>query len=216
MSNISNTHSVQSYVVGKTKPLDGQRLSKITYKTDKSTGIKPDSKCVSIPVTKWEEVEPHISSLKGEFLTVVHKAQDAIVRNKVEAGAKEITSEAIALPAVISYLLEESGRLTGEVIREWFKDTLSDTLLVTFASKLGIAEDAAPTKEQEEKLAKIIKGYEDSFAKLASGAATFNEMQKTNMLKALDFIEEDDALKSRFVDRLTKKEVKEDDLLMAL
>jgi len=215
MSNISNTHSVQAYVIGKSKPLEGQRLAKVTYKTDKETGIKPESKCVSIPVLGWSEVEPHLSALKGEFLAVVHKAQDAIIRNAVESGKSEIVQEDISIQAVIAHLLTESGRLSGDTIREWFKDSLRDPLLVAFASKLGIPDDAAPTAAQEEKLSKILRGYEDSFAKLASPNAAFNQLQRDNMLKALEFVDSDDALASRFVERLNKKD-DSDDLLMSL
>lgn len=216
MSLISNTHSVIAFESGKTKPLDGQRLAKVTYKVDKKTGIKPDSKAVSIPMLTWEHLEPqHIQALKGEFMASLHKIQDAIVRNKVESGASSIHEDDIGLDAIIRYTLEESGRITGDVIRGWFQDSIREPLMLAFASKLGIAEDATPTKEQEDKLSKILKGYEDSFAKLASGAASFNEAQKTNMLKALEFAEDDDALASRFTERLSK--VKSDDeLLMAL
>src|SRR5512139_3592768 len=210
MSIISSIHTVTSYTSGKTKPLDGQRLAKVTYKIDKATGIKPDSKAVSIPVIGWNEIEPHLNALKGEFISVVHKVQDSIVRSKVEAGAASISDDTISMSAVVAYLLEESGRLTGDVIRGWYADTLKEPLMLAFASKLGIPEDAAPTAEQEEKLAKIIKGYEDSFAKLASGAATFNDMQKQNMLKALEFAEYDDSLATRFTERLSKQNKSDD------
>ena len=216
MSLISNTHSVIAFESGKTKPLDGQRLAKVTYKVDKKTGVKPDSKAVSIPMIKWSDLTAnHVTALQGEFLAVVHKAQDSIVRAKVESGASSINDADISLDAVVQYLLEESGRMTGEVIRGWFSDTLKEPLMLAFASKLGIAEDAAPTAEQEDKLAKVIKGYEDSFARLASGAATFNDAQKQNMLKALELVEEDDSFVVRFTERLSKVK-SDDDLLMAL
>lgn len=216
MSIISSSHSVIAFESGKTKPLDGQRLAKVTYKVDKKTGVKPDSKAVSIPMIKWSDLTAnHVTALQGEFLAVVHKAQDSIVRAKVESGASSINDADISLDAVVQYLLEESGRMTGEVIRGWFSDTLKEPLMLAFASKLGIAEDAAPTAEQEDKLAKVIKGYEDSFAKLASGAATFNDAQKQNMLKALELVEEDDSFVVRFTERLSKVK-SDDDLLMAL
>jgi hypothetical protein len=215
MSIISTSHTVTSYQSGKTKPLEGQRLAKVTYKTDKVTGVKPDSKAVSIPLITWTEITPYIKALQGEFVDVVHKAQDALVRRKVEAGAASIHEDDISMSAVVSYLVEESGRMTGEVIREWYKESLSDSLMIAFASKLGIPEDSAGTTEQQAKLEKILKGYEDSFAKLASGKASFNDMQRTNMLKALELIEDGDALKDKFVVRLSKVS-NDDDLLMAL
>lgn len=220
MSVISSTHSVQPYVAsgaGKTVPLTGQRLAKVTYKVNKETGIKPDSKAVSIPVISWNEVQPHINTLSAGILAAVHTAQDKMIREQIEAGKTEISGESIKLDAVIEYMIAESnGRITGEVIRDWFSDTLKEPLMLAFASKLGIADNASPTAAQEKKLEQVLKGYEDSFAKLASGAATFNELQKTNMLKALDLVDGEDMLASRFVQRLTNKPVKEDELLMSL
>lgn len=209
MSILSNTHAVTPYVAGKTKPADSsQRLAKMTYKTDKETGIKPESKCVSIPVIKWDAIQPHLTALQGEIVAMVHKAQDSLIRGMVESGKDSITDEAISLSVVVAYMLEDGGRLTGDTIREWFKESLNDSLMIAFASKLGIPEDVAPTPEQEDKLSKILRGYEDSFAKLASGAASFNELQKTNMLKAMELSgldSESDSLAARFIERLNKK-----------
>jgi hypothetical protein len=218
MSILSNSHDVVAYDPKQTKAFTGQRLAKVTYKTDKDTGIKPDSKAVSIPVIKWEQISGNIDAMKDSILDIVLKAQDAIVRNKVESGSSFVTDDDISLSNVITYLNTESsgGRLTGDTIRAWFKETINDGLLLAFASKLGIAEDAAPTNEQSEKLTKILRGYEDSFAKLASGAASFNETQKSQLIKAInlnaDF--ESDTLSVRFIERLSKKS--DDDLLMAL
>jgi len=217
MSTLFNVHTVTSYVAGKTKPLEGQRLSKITYKTDSKTGIKPDSKSVSIPAIVWSDIESQVPVIKDHILDLVLKAQDGIVRKLVEAGKDSITSESINIPAIIAAMLEESsgGRLTGETIREWFQESIKCNLLIAFASKLGISDDTAPTAEQSEKLAKILKGYEDSFAKLASGAASFNDTQKSNLIKAIQLSgAEDDVLASKFITRLSK--VSDDDTLMNL
>lgn len=221
MSNLFSIHAVVPYVAlgtSKSAPLEGQRLSKVTYKVNKETGIKPDSKCVSIPALLWNEVFPYVNTLSGVILAAVHTAQDKIIREQVESGSKEISSDSIRLEAVIDAMVSEStGRITGEVIRGWFKDTLKEPLLLAFASKLGVSEDTSPTPEQEEKLNKILKGYEDSFAKLASGAASFYGPQKDAMIKALELIEsEDDLLAGRFLQRLSSKAGKEDELLMAL
>lgn len=215
MSNLFSVHAVVPYTSGKTKPLDGQRLAKITYKVDKATGIKPESKAVSIPVITFDAIQPHLASLKDEIVAMVHGAQDKLIRSKVEAGAIEVQDTECNLQATIAWMLEESGRLTGETIRGWFQDTLRDNLMVTFADKLGIGE--TPSKEQADKLAKVLQGYEDTFAKLASGAASFTELQKANMLKALELVEDDeDSLKQRFIARLSKAKEKEEDLLMNL
>lgn len=223
MSVISSTHAVQDYVsVGsnKTAPLSGQRLAKVTYKVNDETGIKPDSKCVSIPVIGWEEVQPYVSVLSGVILAAVHNAQDKIVRELVEAGKTEIEGDSIKLEAVIEAMIaKSSGRITGEVIRGWFKESLQEPLMLAFASKLGIADNASPTAAQEKKLEQVLKSYEDSFSKLASGAATFTQLQKDNMLKALDLIADDsndDPLVDRFIARLSKEAKSEEELLMSL
>lgn len=217
MSTLFNVHTITSYVAGKTKALEGQRLSKVTYKTDKETGLKPESRSVSIPAIVWSDVESYVPTIKDHILGLVLKAQDGIVRSLVESGKDSITSESISVSAIIAAMLEESsgGRLTGETIREWFQESIKDNLLIAFASKLGIPDDTAPTAEQSGKLEKILKGYEDSFAKLASGAASFNDVQKSNLIKAIQLSgAEDDALASKFITRLSK--VSDDDALMNL
>lgn len=223
MSVISNTHAVTPYVPtgsNKTAPLSGQRLAKVTYKVNKETGIKPDSKCVSIPVISWDEVQPYVNTLSGVILAAVHSAQDKIVRELVEAGKTEIEGDSIKLEAVIEAMIaESSGRITGEVIRGWFKESLQEPLMLAFASKLGIPENATPTATQEKKLEQVLKGYEDSFSKLASGAATFTQLQKDNMLKALDLLgtnEAENPLVERFVTRLSKEAKSDEELLMSL
>lgn len=214
MSNISSIHSVVPYTSGKTKPLEGQRLAKVTYNVDKQTGVKPPSRAVSIPVIKWQDVEPYMAALKGEFLGMIHTVQDKIIRNKIKAGSVSISDDDITLNAVVSYLQSESGRLTGDDIRAWFTESLKEPLMLAFASKLGIPENSAPTHEQETKLNAILKGYEDSFAKLASGAASFNSLQSDNMIKAMKFVDSEDYLRIRFTERLTKKN--DSALLMSL
>ena len=223
MSVISSTHSVQAYHAtgsNKTAPLTGQRLAKVTYKVNKDTGVKPDSKCVSIPVLSWNEVQPHVSTLSGVILAAVHTAQDKLIREAVENGKTEVSGESIRLEAVIEAMIAEStGRITGEVIRGWFKDSLQEPLMIAFASKLGIPEDSSPTPAQEKKLEQVLKGYEDSFSKLASGAATFTQLQKDNMLKALDLVAgdgSDDPLVDRFIARLSKEAKSEEEMMMSL
>ena len=219
MSQIAQSHDVIAYNPKTTKALSGQRLAKVTYKVDKATGVKPDSKAVSIPVVAWSYVESVIPSIRDSIMELVLKAQDAIVRNKVESGSVHITDDDISMSSVVEYLNAESsgGRLTGETIRAWFADSIHDSLMLAFASKLGIPEDSAPTAEQSDKLSKILKGYEDSFAKLASGAASFTEWQKDQMIKAINISIDDvdsDFLAGKFIARLSKKS--DDDLLMML
>ncbi len=221
MSNISDVHTVVAYTSGVTKPLSGQRLAKVTYKVDAKTGVKPASKAVSIPVLTWNEVSGYLPALQNELVELCRTAQDKIVRSKVESGQTSINESDISMSAIIEYLNEVStgGRLTGDTIRLWFDDSLKEPLMLAFAPKLGITEDATPTPEQEAKLAKVLKGYEDSFARMASGAASFNDMQKVNMLKVLELVESEDSglqLKDKFVTRLTKKIADDNDLLMSL
>lgn len=221
MSTLFNIHSVVPYIsVGssRTKASAGQRLSTVTYKVDKATGTKPESKAVSIPALVWSDVSEHITALQSAIMNLVQKEQDSIVRNLVEAGTKEVSDSDISMVAILESFAQSatSGRLTGDAIREWFTESLRDGLLLAFASKLGIPEDSAGTSEQQNKLSKILKGYEDSFAKLASGAASFTPVQKDQLIKALSFAPTDDFLSGRFIERLSSSKVKESDLLESL
>lgn len=213
MSNISQTHTIVAFDSKSSKPYEGQRLAKITYKTSRKTGIKEkDSVCVSIP--KLEITTEELISLKPFLLNYLEGVQDTMIREAYEKGATSIHSDQIAVSAMLEWLDEDSkgGRLTKEYIVEWFNTSLADTLTVALADKLGIGD--TPTESQVKKLEQMLAVYRDKFASLAGGKTSFAADVAIKLQKALEFADTDDLIAQRFNTRLEKmKENTSDDLM---
>lgn len=207
MSNIDmNTNTVVPYISGKTKALQGQRLAVVTYKTDKETGIKKDSKAVSVPQISDDAIIDNLPSLVGHIRSMLAKTQDAIIRERLDSGVNvaHITNEEISIAACIEYLenSNESGRLTKESVGAWFDSTIADNLTVVLADKLGVSD--TPTFEEQSKIDLIVAGFKDRISSLAGGKTVFPVKEAESIKKALNLAPNDDALATRFVARIDK------------
>lgn len=221
MSNISAIHTFTAFDSKTSKALEGQRLAKITYKTNKVTGKKDrESICVSVPP---------IESLQGEIVTKIDAfmpyvldylvgVQDSIIKAKYEANGKSIHTDEIGVAAMLDYLEEDSkgGRLTKEYIAAWFNSSVSDLLTVALADKLGVSD--TPTEAEAKKLDQMVAVYREKFSSLAGGKTTFSAEVTDKLLKVLELTDTDsDLLAARFVKRLEKmKEEANKDNLMGL
>lgn len=217
-------HNVQSYESGKSKPFTGQRMSVHTWKTvkDKESvlfGIKRDSKFVSLPLIKEDEVKATLPLIMPHVLDMLHKAQDKIIKEKLESdnNVVSISNDLISMSAIIEYLGDsnESGRLTKESIATWFGETIEAPLAVSLAEKLGASE--TPSKEQSDKIMAIVGEFKSKLSGLAGGKTNYSPKVASQLQKALAFAPENDSLAVRFNERLNKMiNVTESDLLDAL
>lgn len=174
---MSKIHTIQAYS-GKEQALKGQRLVTITFKKEKETGIKPDNQCVSIPkvadsfgaeiYTSWNLVEKHVF----EFFEEV---QDRLIREKIVMGKKEIPENELGLPACLEYLnaLAVSGRLSGEALKEWFKEEVEPFLATVLCEKLGVV-NSSPTREQEKIIEATLKRFESWVISMAGTKTLFS------------------------------------------
>lgn len=206
MSNVSNFHVFNSYS-GSEVALSGQRLVKVTFKTDKETGIKPESKCVSIPnsselsaeiLDNWNLVERHV-------LGYFEEIQNKIIREKVEAGNSGVTSQEIGFFSLLGYLDEEktSGRLSKQLLSFWFEDEIEPALSVALGNKLGI-QNNSPTPAQEKTLTLTINRFKSWIESLA-GAKTLLASQVLEQLRKLLSLEaiSDSPLKEKILARIS-------------
>lgn len=176
MSNVSSFHSIQSYS-GKESALSGQRLITVTFKTDKETGIKPESKCVSVPlvadsfgteiIDNWELVQKHVY---GFFADI----QDKIVRESVIDGKDQVHENEIGLFSCLDYLNQVSsgGRLSKEVLSNWFSEEVEPVLATVLCEKLGVV-NSSPTVQQEKVLTQTLKRFEQWICSLAGTKTLF-------------------------------------------
>lgn len=141
MSVISDRHQFVAFVSGKTSPMDGQRLAKVSYK--EKSGKK--SVAVSIPVLRDEDVERIHNAFPVDVRKRVEDMQDSLIRSLYESGVAVISDDDISADSVIGFMDAESGsRLTAESIGAWFDSTRSILEPVICA---GIAKESDKAKK---------------------------------------------------------------------
>jgi hypothetical protein len=202
MSNMTEAHNIVPYTSGITKPLNGQRLATVTYKTDKLTGTKPASVACSIPQVDTEAMKAHIDEFIPHIKTLVERTQDAIIRERHEASATLVSDKDIDIEHVIEYLNAEStgGRLTKAQVVEWFDENIADPLAVALATKMGVSEN--PTEEQSNRIENLLKEFRNNIGALTAGNMKYDPDTCNVLQKAISFAPADDILKERFNQRL--------------
>lgn len=202
-------HSVVAYDPKSTKAFTGQRLSKVTYKTvtDKDNplyGIKRDSKCVSLPLFKADEVVAQAAALAPYVIEYLQTVQDKIVRERVDAGAASISMAEISIVGCIEYLdsNSESGRLTKESVAAWFQETIADNLTVVLAERLGVGE--VPTDAESNKIIAVVEAFKGKVSALAGGKTAYEPKVCKSILNCLELAPSGDVLATRFTARLNK------------
>lgn len=202
MSNISNTHNIKEYVIGVTKPFTGQRLSKITYKVDKATGIKPESVCVSVPVISNDDVMNKFEEFMPHVIALCERTQDLIIRGIHESKSVNVSDDDITVGKILEFLNEESsgGRLTKKDASDWFIAVIEDPLTLALASKLGVSE--VPTKEQSDKITRLVEDFKNNISALTAGNVKYDPPVCDVLRKALAFAPVEDSMRVRFEKRL--------------
>lgn len=202
MSAISNVHNITAYTTGVTKPYSGQRLSTVTYKTDRTTQVKPDSVCVSVPVITSNEVAAHINEFLPHIIALVQRTQDIIIRSIYESKRSVVSDEDISVSAVLEYLDSEStgGRITKVQAAEWFDTVIADPLAVALASRLGASVN--PTQEQADHIEQLLNDFKDKISSLTAGNTRHNNDTITVLRKAISFAPAQDSIAEKFIARL--------------
>lgn len=202
-------HSVVSYDPKSSKAFSGQRLSKVTYKTvtnkeDPLYGIKRESKCVSLPVFAPAEIVAQAAALAPYVVEYLQGVQDKIVRERIDAGALNISMDEISIAGCIEYLdsNSESGRLTKESVAAWFVDTIAEPLAITLADRLGVS--ATPTDAESNKILAVVEAFKGKVAALAGGKTAYEPKVCTSLISALGLAPSGDVLATRFTARLNK------------
>lgn len=211
MSIIDNAnHSVITYT-GKEKPFTGQRLSKVTWKTntDKDSpyyNIKRESKCVSLPVIGSTDIADNIVALTPHIASYLHGVQDKMVRELLEAGSNvvSVATSDVSVASIIEYLesSDESGRLTKDSVAAWFDSTVADNLAMLIGEKLGVSN--VPTDSESAKVMEVVTAFKGKIAALAGGKTQYEPKVCKSLLNAIALVPAGDALAVRFTARLEK------------
>lgn len=209
MSIISNRSSVVKYTSGETQALSGQQLIIAHYKTDKTTGIKPDSKAVSLPLVTNEAILESISGLYPAIQKLVYDAKVEMFKDALEENPNmvDIEQTKLDLSAVITYLNEtvKSERISKDSISAWFDNTASSYLSVPIATKLGITAETPETSEKYLQLNETLESYKVTFAKFAGVNVSLSNDAIQAVKKALSFItSENDNVKQYILAKIDK------------
>lgn len=202
MSNISNVHNITAYTTGVTKPYSGQRLSTITYKTDRTTQVKRDSVCVSVPVIVSNDIAIRINEFLPHITALCERTQDAIIRSVHESGRTQVQDSDISVSAVLEYLNADAGggRITKVQAAEWFDTVIADPLAVALASRLGASVN--PTQEQADHIESLLGDFKDKISSLTAGNTKHNTDTITVLRKAISFAPAQDVIAEKFIARL--------------
>ena len=219
MSVISNRHTVNPFVAGKSAALSGQRLAKVGYKTTAKNPAKYPSICVSVPQIDTAN-DPFLKFRQdGAFDSIIRvaleNAQDGIVRSLYESSGGTLTAvsdDDIGIIQCLAFLDAEAngGRLTKEFLNAWFDNTMAENLTVVIADKLGFEE---LNEDQMVVVEKHLKGYRDLYASLSGGKTVLEEKTVRGLIKALELsaVEDDTAqkLKNRLNGMLKKEKIED-------
>lgn len=172
MSNFNGQiHDVATYNPKTSKPLDGQRLAVITWKTDRVSGIKPDSQCVSIPRLQDSpaELDSLLLAVRPWIIRQIEQVQNNLIRDQLPTS--QVSQESISFEKIKAAILELGSRsaasYSDDEIKEFFAEELHPSLTIAFASKMGISSSEVPTAAQETKILQLSAAFRDSFVSLA-------------------------------------------------
>lgn len=184
MSVINNRHTVVPFVSGESKPMQDQRLAKITYKPRGNKPAKFPSVCVSVPQINVSEVENNIKRLLPHIGTMLENAQDGVIRSMYESSEgqlKEVSDDDLNLNSILAFLEAEAtgSRLTADKIKEWFKAEVAENLTVVLAEKLGFQD---MNDAQLETIGKHLNVYAEAFASL-NGKLVFMPQDRVKKLQ---------------------------------
>ena len=210
MSNVSIAHTVVPFKAGD-KPLTGQRLAKVGYKSTKQNPALYPSIAVSVDFLQAAEIQENLTALLPYIGTMLEGVQDKIVRSLYESSKgnlAHVTNADISVAACIGYLASENegNRLTSQAIELWFDSELSDNLTAYIAAKLGY-EDL--NDAQLATVGKHVKIFRDVLASLAGGKTMLAEKQIKGCRTALSLCPDDsDVMATRLSARLDSMEKK--------
>ena len=216
MSNVSNRHTVNPFVAGKSEPLSGQRLARVGYKKTKDNPNPLPSICVSVPPVDQTAITGDIlAGLMPSIVQMVCDAQDGIIRvmNDSSGGTlTAVTDEDISLNAVVSFLAAKTvgERLSADSIGAWFTRYVEDNLSVVVADQLkftDITEDNQPVIDQHTKV------YLDICQLIAGKNLTrnsFSAQQKRAMKICVKLASDDNGIGAKITEKLAELEKKVD------
>lgn len=200
--------------------IDGMRAVKCLYKASTNGGKKSnENSFVCVPtahiteesiLTRFEELAPYL-------VNYIQSLEDADIKAQHKEHASRIYTEYLSLDKIIEMLeaSEQGARLDAAKISAWFDAEMTDSLVLQFATKLGVTGN--PNEEQQVKIAQVITAYKKKFESLAGGRTVLKEADCKAMVIAIKMADaESTTLGRRFIARLENMKAKEEEVLLSL
>jgi ribosome-interacting GTPase 1 len=167
MSIISATHHKVVPFTKESKAFESNVLLRIIAK-GASRETLGESKCVSAPIITDAEIMQSVDKFMPVLRAAVHDARQQLARIEILAGKTELSTESISLQAAIKYLTDESsGRLTTQVMQEWFVENYAEAA-ISYVCEAVKFDAAALSAEQEKAVNQRVNVIRDCFAGFAS------------------------------------------------
>lgn len=207
---ISTRHSVVPFIAGKSQAMNGQRLSKVGYKTTEKQKAKFPSVCASVPMIASSEILANSEALIPYVKTLLEDAQDKILKSLYESSDGTLLSvgdDDLSISSILAFLESEStgGRLTKDVVSKWFDSTIAENLTVVLADKLGFSE---LTDENEKVIGKHLNGFKELIALIPSGKAMLTPVQMKSCKTALSLDTEESDIGRQILAKIEMMEKK--------
>src|SRR6266850_912819 len=207
MSNVSAMHDVRSYT-GNEKPLDGQRLVTVTFKTPsepKQGFVKHANVCVSIPQIA---VQVNPVELQAAMQEQLEQLQDALIRSLYIASCEsktpltQVSDTSIGYSALKAFAEAEaiSKRLTKDAISAWFDSAVSSDLMLALANAMKLPNEM--NAEQSKKLDAALSQYKSLVTSLASPKASIAPKIAEQMEKAIVLAPEGDRMRGLLLQKV--------------
>lgn len=198
------SYAITAYTPGKSG-IVGYRTVPVTFKTDKVTKVKRDSVATSLPVLSRDAIVSNITTLVECVKAWCEEVQDKIVREAVLAGKQAINADEVDLAAIAAFMRESmtSGRLSGEMLQDWFTEQMEPMLTLTLAEKLGITTES-PT-ESHTKLETMVTVYKTKIIALASGRTKYDKKEAGQIMRAFEvcnLVDTEDDIGAKLVQKL--------------
>jgi hypothetical protein len=198
------SYAITAYTPGKSG-IVGYRTVPVTFKTDKVTKVKRDSMAASLPVLTKDAIVSNATMLSECVKAWCEEIQDKIVREAVLAGKSQVNADDISLDAIAAFMRESmtSGRLSGEMLQDWFTEQMEPQLTLTLAEKLAITVDSPA--ESHAKLEAMVTVYKTKIIALASGRTKYDKKEAGQIMRAFEvcsLVDTEDDIGAKLVQKL--------------
>lgn len=180
------------------------RLAVIRWKVTKEVTKPHPAVCVSL---KKPTIIVEPKCLQASLETAFCDLQDKLLRSIIEGNKDKLQSipeTSLSIDAVSAFAEQEneSKRLSGDTIKAWFDQYISDSLMLTLMSKQGLEQGNA-TETQLSQIAANVNSARDMVASLASPRSMYPETTIHQLQKVISLASEETDLATTLNSKLT-------------